>query len=610
MRVVVMGVAGSGKTTIGRALAERWGCRFVDGDDLHPAANVDKMAAGIPLDDADRWPWLARVREVLRDEASVVVACSALARRYRDMLRQALGVRFAHLTIDAATATARITARSGHYMGASMVGGQFAALEPPAPDETDVLTVDDTGGVEDKVARITAEIGALPTGFGTTPDLAFGGPTADIGPEELAGAVDETARQIAGRARRVVLVPPDHTRLHSYAGEITARLFTRLRAAGCEVAVLPALGTHVAMGGAQRRAMFGDGIPDGAYLVHDWRGGLTELGTITADEIGVLTGGQVTEALDVAVDRQIFDGWDVVVSIGQVVPHEVIGMANFTKNVVIGLGGAATIHRSHFIGAVSGMERLMGEASSPVRDVVDAAFDRFVAPLVDVSWILTVVEDAGDRRILRGLFTGRGGTAHSGGAAYRAAAALAAEANITVLDRPLQRVACWLDPVEFHSTWLGNKAIYRTRMVMAGGGELLVLAPAVRRFGEDALIDELIRRHGYRGTATALAAVAADAQLAANLGAAAHLIHGSSEGRFRIVYCTDPQAGGLSRDEVESAGYEWRALGETLDALGLDPLGSDAGAVAGPRRDRAGGEFFYVPNPALGLWKARPPTGR
>jgi len=234
---------------------------------------------------------------------------------------------------------------------------------------------------------------------------------------------------------------------------------------------------------------------------------------------------------------------------------------------------------------------------SPVRDLVDAAFDRALASAIDVLWVLTVVEDTDDGMVLRGLFAGQGSSMASGGAAFRAAAELARHVNVTLVDEPFDRVACWLDPVEFHSTWLGNKAVYRTRMALADGGELVVLAPGVRRFGEDDVVDALIRRHGYRGTDAALEAVRTDAEVAVNLGAAAHLVHGSSEGRFRIVWCTDPDAGGLTREEVEGVGYEWRSLRAELGRLGVD--GSQA---TGDRVDAAGRSFFYVANPAMGLW--------
>ena len=220
----------------------------------------------------------------------------------------------------------------------------------------------------------------------------------------------------------------------------------------------------------------------------------------------------------VEVDDVLLSGWDVVVSVGQVVPHEVIGMADYSKNLVIGLGGAATINGSHFLSSICGMENVIGRAHNPVRDLVDAAFDRFVAPQVPVLWILTVVEDTTAGTVHRGLFVGRGRSCESGGAAYRAAADLAARCNINLLEQPLCRVACWLNPAEFKTTWTANKAVYRTRMALADGGELIVLAPGVSRFGEDAAVDALIRRHGYRGASAIFEATRRDPELADDLG--------------------------------------------------------------------------------------------
>jgi nickel-dependent lactate racemase len=418
---------------------------------------------------------------------------------------------------------------------------------------------------------------------------------------ELELAISRQAQDIIDSgARRVLLVPPDHTRLYSGAGFITGVLYERLRAADVHVGVLPALGTHAPMTPDDARLLFGDRVPHDALSVHRWRDGLVELGRIDAAEVSSISGGRLALDIPVAVDAMLVnERWDRVVSIGQVVPHEVIGMANFTKNLVIGLGGAPTVHRSHFLGAVCDMETIMGEATSPVRAVVDAAFDRFIAPLVDVTWILTVMEDTSAGVVQRGLYVGRGRTTESGGAAYRAAAALAAAVNITPVASRFERAVCWLDPNEFRSTWLGNKAIYRTRMAMADDGHLIVLAPGVRHFGEDPAIDTLIRRHGYHGTPATLAAVGQDAELAASLGTAAHLIHGSTEGRFRVTYCTDPSAGGLTRGEVEGVGYQWQHLDDAVAQLGLTN-NTDRGAQLAPD----GSRFEYIPNPALGLWKA------
>jgi nickel-dependent lactate racemase len=433
----------------------------------------------------------------------------------------------------------------------------------------------------------------------SAPLIALGGPTETISIDELRAIVDELARTeiVATGARRVLLVPPDHTRLHSRAGEITGFLFEALSAAGCEVAVLPALGTHTAMTPHEAEVLFGGRIPYDRVLPHRWRTGLVRVGEIDGDEVATLSEGRLAVPIPIEVDRVLLDDWDLVVSAGQVGPHEVIGMANFTKNLVIGLGGAPTIHLSHFLGAVCDMETIMGRAHGPVRTVVDAGFDRFVAPRVSVLWLLTVIEDTAGGIVQRGLFAGRGRSDESGGAAYEAAAALSLQCNVNVLPEPLPRVSCWLNPEELTTTWVGNKAVYRTRMALADGGELIVLAPGIARFGEDPTLDALIRRHGYRGTPATLAALERDAELAANLSAAAHLIHGSSEGRFRIVYCTDPRAGGLTRDEIESVGYDWRSLPEELDRLGVT-----GDTATGSRVDRDGDPFTHVANPGLGLW--------
>ncbi len=601
-RIVVMGVAGSGKTTIGRALADALGARFADGDDFHPAANVAKMAAGTPLTDDDRWPWLARIREELRGSPAIVIACSALARRYRDLLRHADGVRFVLLDVDATTATERAAGRAMHFMAPTMIASQFEVFERPAADETDVAIVDAVARPDEVVVAAMRGLGAVRAGSGVAPLLVAGDAGAELDGEPLEGLIDELSRWISAQpaCRRVLLVPPDQTRLHSRAGTVAAGLLRRLSVAGLTVAILPALGTHAPMTDADAAALFGPGLGAAQLLRHDWRRGLRDLGRIDASETAVVSGGAFDEPIPVAVDEQLFAGWDLVVSIGQVVPHEVIGMANFTKNVVIGLGGAPTIHRSHFVGAVVGMERIMGRTGSAVRDLVDAAFDRFVAPAVRTLFVLTVVEDVGTSTVLRGLFAGDGGSMASAGSAFRAAADLARAVNLDVVDEPFERVACWLDPVEFRSTWLGNKAIYRTRMAIADGGELLVLAPGVHRFGEDDAIDALIRRYGYRGTPATLDAVGAGGDLAANLAAAAHLVHGSSEGRFRIVYCTDPAAGGLTEAEVRSVGYEWRHLADMQRLLGIDGT-----TTSGPAIDADGRPFEFIANPALGLWTTR-----
>ncbi len=295
---------------------------------------------------------------------------------------------------------------------------------------------------------------------------------------------------------------------------------------------MPALGTHSAMTEAQLRMMFGDSIPLARFKVHDWRNGIRQVGKVPGKLIREWSEGLVDYDVLVQVSNHLFAGYDLILSVGQIVPHEVVGMANYTKNIVVGAGGADMINKSHFLGAAYGMERMMGRIETPVRRLFNYAVEHFLRDL-PIQFVLTVMEKnkAGSGMIMRGLYVG------DDMETFTLGSRLSQKVNLDLLDQPLKKVVVYLDPHEFKSTWLGNKAVYRTRMVMADGGELIILAPGLKEFGEDAEIDRLIRKYGYRGTPATLAAVKANADLRNNLSAAAHLIHGSSEGRFRITYC-------------------------------------------------------------------------
>jgi hypothetical protein len=189
---------------------------------------------------------------------------------------------------------------------------------------------------------------------------------------------------------------------------------------------------------------------------------------------------------------------------------------------------------------------------------------------------------------MRGLYIG------DDGECFERAAALSLQCNFLMMDREIEKAVVFLDPGEFQSTWLGNKSVYRTRMALADNAELIVLAPGVHEFGEDHAIDGLIRKYGYCGTPATLAAVKDDASLAANLSAAAHLIHGSSEGRFKIRYCP----GHLTRQEIESVHYEYGDLAEYTAKYDPAKLADGWNTVDGE-------EIFFVSNPGLGLWAYR-----
>lgn len=389
-----------------------------------------------------------------------------------------------------------------------------------------------------------------------------------------------------GQRQRVLLIPPDITRLHSHAGEMACAAW---RYYGGHVgAVLPALGTHSAMTERQIERMF-PGVPLSLFRVHDWRDGVETLGRVPAEYVSRVSEGAVDYDWPAQVDRLLTSGsFDLILSLGQVVPHEVVGMANHNKNIFVGTGGPEGINKSHYLGAAYGMERIMGRPDTPVRRVFDYSSEQFARHL-PIVYCLTVVGQAADGTMaVRGLYVG------DDAECFRLAAALSLEVNFHLLDRPLRKVVVYLDPEEFKSTWLGNKSIYRTRMAIADGGELVVLGPGICEFGEDAGIDRLIRRFGYHGTPATQEAVRTDAELAHNLGAAAHLIHGSTEGRFAVTYCP----GHLSREEIEAAGFQYAELAAMLKRYNPAKLRDGLNRVDGE-------DIFFISNPAAGLWACR-----
>ena len=413
--------------------------------------------------------------------------------------------------------------------------------------------------------------------------FARGGITDSLTIAEKRAALQEALRIIGKKPRKALLLPPDHTRLNSGAGELTALLY-ELLAPAAAVDVMPTLGTHTPMTEKQLRMMFGHTIPPEKFLVHDWRKNVRQVGVVPGTLLKEWSEGRVDYDVRVEVSNQLFAGYDLIVSVGQLVPHEVVGIANYTKNILTGAGGADTINKSHFMGAAYGMERMMGRIDTPVRRLFNYGCAQFLGDL-PIVYVLTVMqkETAGSKMAMRGLYIGNDMETFTLGAR------LSQKVNLDQLDAPLNKVLVYLDPHEFKSTWLGNKAVYRTRMAMADGGELIILAPGLKEFGEDAEIDRLIRKYGYRGTPATLAAVAANPELANNLSAAAHLIHGSSEGRFRITYCPGPQ---MSAEAIRAVGF---AAGNLEDY-------PTTGLKDGYNRLPNGEEVFYISNPALGLW--------
>ena len=412
-----------------------------------------------------------------------------------------------------------------------------------------------------------------------------GSKTDIISADDIRSALSGVFKAL-GPKKRVLAIPPDYTRLNSYAGPITSMVNDYFGDRLTDV--MPALGTHSPMSVEQITSMY-QGVPLEKFRVHDWRNDVVTVGEVPASYINKVSEGRVSYTWPSQVNKLLLDpSFDLILSIGQVVPHEVTGMANYTKNIFVGVGGAEGINKSHFLGASYGMERIMGRARTPVRDVLEYARTHFI-PELPIIYILTVraKDEAGGSLVTRGLFIG------DDFECFEKASALSLETNFIMVDHEIRKCVVYLDPAEFKSTWLGNKAVYRTRMALADGAGLLILAPALKEFGEDPTIDLLIRKYGYKGTPHTLAATAANQDLRDNLGASAHLIHGSSEGRFNITYCPGP---GMTRQEIESVGFAWGDLEETLRRYPIDKMKDGWNIMPD------GEEVYYISNPALGLW--------
>jgi len=410
-----------------------------------------------------------------------------------------------------------------------------------------------------------------------------GNPQISLSADDLKVGLNSALEKL-GKRKKVLVLGPDITRMYSRAGELTYMAYQYY---GDKLTdILPALGTHVPMTEEEIKKMYGL-TPVSLFRNHNWRTDIVTLGNVPGEFVKKVTDGKLDYDWPAQVNKLLVEGgFDLILSIGQVVPHEVAGMANYNKNIFVGTGGQEGINRSHFIGAVCNMEKIMGRADNPVRKVLNYASEHFAKHL-PIVYVQTVLAPDSQRKMqTRGLYIG------DDIECFNKACELCLKVNFTMLDEPIKKAVVYLDPHEYKSTWLGNKSIYRTRMAMADNGHLVVLAPGVAEFGEDRQIDTLIRKYGYVGTEKVLKLVRENDDLKANLSAAAHLIHGSSEGRFKITYCP----GKLTRKEIESVNFDYADLSEMMDIYNPDNLQNGVNTMPD------GEKIFFISNPGLGLW--------
>lgn len=415
---------------------------------------------------------------------------------------------------------------------------------------------------------------------------------AEISWDRLRELMEQTAaearRRLCAKPKRVLLLPPDITRMHSGVGRMTEMLYHHF-AGEAEVFVIPTLGQHVPHTPEENQLMFGS-IPEERILKHDWRDGCVLVGEISGEEVAASCGGVADWPIPLTLNRTLMEEpWDIIINIGHVVPHEVLGFANHNKNYFIGVGGKELICASHLMAATCGIENNLGNLITPVRHCFNLAEDRYLGHLPDLYVQVVLARDEQDRLVHTGVFVG------DDLETYLAAARQSREQNITVFDEPVKKIVCVMQGDEFVSTWVANKSVYRTRMALADGGELLVLAPGLKRFGEQPDVDAIIRKYGYSGTPHVMAEYQYQPDLQELAHATAHLMHGSSEGRFKITYAP----GNLTQAEIESVNFSYADLPAMIERYQPDQRRE------GWNKTDDGEEFYFIPTPSAGLWATR-----
>jgi nickel-dependent lactate racemase len=403
----------------------------------------------------------------------------------------------------------------------------------------------------------------------------------------LVETIAQARQRICAKPKRVLLLPPDITRMHSGTGWITEILYQMLQDEA-DVHVIPTLGQHEPHTREQNAQMFGS-IPHEKIHAHDWRNGCVHVGDLPASYVKEATGGVADWAFPIWLNRSLMqDKWDLIINVGHVVPHEVLGFANHNKNYFIGLGGKELICKSHMAAASCGIENNLGNLVTPVRKCFNKAEEDFLGGLPDLYVQIVMARDPKGNLVQTGFHVGDDLDT------YLDAARQAREQNITVFDKPLDKVVCVMQGDEFFSTWVANKAVYRTRMAIADGGELIIIAPGLKRFGEQPEVDAFIRKYGYVGTPKVMDLYRQNADMEDLAHATAHLIHGSSEGRFKITYAP----GHVSREDIERVNFNYMDINEAIRRYPIDRLHEGHNEIAGDK-------FYFIPTPSAGLWATK-----
>ena len=400
-------------------------------------------------------------------------------------------------------------------------------------------------------------------------------------------SAEECLKKICGKPGKILLLPPDITRAYSGCGWITEILYNYF-AKNSEVYVMPALGQHAPHTEEQNKKVFGT-IPESRILKHDSVKDVKKIGEIPADYVKKATNGAADWEIPIEINKILLTNkWDIIINIGHVVPHEVLGFSSYNKNYLIGLGGNSTISSSHIASACCGIENILGSIISPIRDCFNKAENKFISNLPSAYIQLVMALNEKGRLVHTGFYCGNDFDT------YLLAAKHSMLENIIIVP-PLKKIVALMDKDEFESAWVSNKAIYRTRKALADNGELIIIAPGLKRFGETHEADKIIREYGYTGTDKIIERWKKDKKLQKMAHVAAHLMHGSSEGRFKIYYAP----GYLTKEDIESVNYNYLDLSETLKKYPIEKMKYGFNIMDD------GEEIYFINSPASGLWTTK-----
>ena len=417
----------------------------------------------------------------------------------------------------------------------------------------------------------------------TARTIGEGSADAQLTPQVLASVVEE-ALDIIRAGERILAIVPDRTRDDNtdYLFPVASRFLSRRGVRAFDVLV--AQGTHPPMSESQKRTKLGlDDAPDdffGEIYDHRWDipTELVTIGELSLDRVKKITAGLITHSVRVSINKLLAPGvYDRVIVFGATVPHEVAGFAGGAKYFFPGVAGPELTHTTHWLGALAGIENVIGQVETPVRELIEAASELLSPQIISLNTVVS--RDSSDRLIVHALFAG------DIREAFRRAAEVSRLVHIRYTGRKYKKVVALLDP-HYDELWVGGKASYKLGAIVEDGGELIIYAPHLTRISETH--GALIEKYGYAPLETVRDMLGASQELKENLCIAAHLAHVSYAGRvdengrvvprYRITMATGLDEATCTRVNLGYLDYrkfDYESLRSDADVLIVKDAGRD-----------------------------------